>query len=877
MRQSLLLFAAIGAAEDPLRPYPLPDAHLKTTSILDHAGYLSGFDDAQWYLDNIPFVDFPDQSLQDVYYYRASVIKRHLKYAHENHGFMFTEFIHPVTWASKLQTIPDSAGHHILESRWLRDPNYAKDLILAYTRGGTEALSGISYTHYVQRAILEHAQTTGDAAFLTAQLEGMIATFNLWDVQFDNTTGLYHRTPLSDAQEYSLPGYIVGGPNGGPVKQWNDAENDFNTIFLGPETYRPSHNAYMIANARAIAAVARLAGNASLAQQWSARAATLEQNMHSLLWDNDLQFWIDVVRGSNTPAVGRQLIGYFPYRFDVFASSSSSNSFTPSNAEIRGLEAGLSPEAFLTEFGPTTLEQSNPYYTALKNSTICCVWNGQSWPFSTGVYLGTLARIARANLSDVITKDFWISEFEKYARTNYRGGVPYTAESHYPTLNQWSGDNANHSEHYLHSTFLDNVFTNLLGIIPTLDDRLELRPLVPDNWTHFAVENLPYHGSLLTLLWDSDGTHYSTSTHSAGLSIFHNGALLHTQPTLTALNLTLPNSTLAVRTLAAAPRYANILANPNTPWSLPSITANYELNPDGNLISTPAWKLNDGLLWYDEVPDNRWTNNQSTTPFNTLTVTLPRPRKLSSISLAIYADVDKKGGLAGGGVIACPARVIVKDARSNAVLAERGGGGVAEWSTCVPNALNTIAFDAGASSTDSLTVTLWNRVHYAVALSEVQLWVPEEASSSSSSSSSPKEGGETETQTQTQTTRYELEDGLIGAFVGSFQGTAYGINGSVTALNNSTGVALHTDGWVEVAGVTGGASASASGKLGIVGAGPGAVRVRLNWVGEEHVVRWDGDAVVEREVSGARLAPGRNFVTVFWKEGTPWVDALVVV
>ena len=68
------------------RPYPLPDAHLQTTNILDHGSYLEGLDDHQWYLDNIPFVDLPDQSMQDVYYYRTSVIKRHLKWAHEGHG-----------------------------------------------------------------------------------------------------------------------------------------------------------------------------------------------------------------------------------------------------------------------------------------------------------------------------------------------------------------------------------------------------------------------------------------------------------------------------------------------------------------------------------------------------------------------------------------------------------------------------------------------------------------------------------------------------------------------------------------------------------------------------------------------------------------------
>lgn len=84
-------------AEDPTRPYPLPTAYTGTL-FLNHSSYLTGFDEPQWYLDNIPFVDFPDQSLQDVYYYRTSVIKRHLKYTHQGHGWSFTEFIQPVAW-----------------------------------------------------------------------------------------------------------------------------------------------------------------------------------------------------------------------------------------------------------------------------------------------------------------------------------------------------------------------------------------------------------------------------------------------------------------------------------------------------------------------------------------------------------------------------------------------------------------------------------------------------------------------------------------------------------------------------------------------------------------------------------------------------------
>jgi hypothetical protein len=156
----------------------------------------------------------------------------------------------------------------MVEMRWLRDPNYVKNHIEAYTRGGTEKLTGITFTHYIHRAILEHAQTTGDIPFLTSQVDGMIETYYLFNTTRDNITGLYHRTPLSDAQEYSLPGYLLGGPGGSPVQAWDDfglspamgGGNDYGLIWSGPETYRPSFNAYMIAGAWAIAEVASLAG-----------------------------------------------------------------------------------------------------------------------------------------------------------------------------------------------------------------------------------------------------------------------------------------------------------------------------------------------------------------------------------------------------------------------------------------------------------------------------------------------------------------------------------------------------------------------------------------------------------------------------------------
>ena len=121
-----------------------------------------------------------------------------------------------------------------------------QDLIQLYTRAGVERVSSITYTQFVHRAIYEYAQVNGNLDFLQSQVQGMINMYYLWNVTQDPTTGLYHRTPLLDAQEFSLPGYIVGGPGMGQVQQWNAMDNNFSLIDNGPETYRISFNSFMV-------------------------------------------------------------------------------------------------------------------------------------------------------------------------------------------------------------------------------------------------------------------------------------------------------------------------------------------------------------------------------------------------------------------------------------------------------------------------------------------------------------------------------------------------------------------------------------------------------------------------------------------------------
>ena len=86
----------------------------------------------------------------------------------------------------------------------------------------------------------------------------------------------------------------------------------------------------------------------------------------------------------------------------------------------------------------------------------------------------------------------------------------------------------------LHRSFADLVLTALLGIVPRHDDVFEMFPLLPFGaWSHFCVENLPYRGQLLTIVWD-DPTEKEDAYGDGdkGLTIYLSGKRLHHQEDL---------------------------------------------------------------------------------------------------------------------------------------------------------------------------------------------------------------------------------------------------------------------------------------------------------------------------------------------------------
>ena len=121
-------------------------------------------------------------------------------------------------------------------------------------------------------------EVSGDADFVTSLRGPLEANYEAWSDHYDATFGLYWQVPVWDAMEYSADSYSSQNPDGDP--------------YHGGPGYRPTINAYPYADARALAALARLTGDPTTAETYDLRAAGLVSAMQTYLWSPQSNFFV---------------------------------------------------------------------------------------------------------------------------------------------------------------------------------------------------------------------------------------------------------------------------------------------------------------------------------------------------------------------------------------------------------------------------------------------------------------------------------------------------------------------------------------------------------------------------------------------------------
>ena len=184
------------------------------------------------------------------------------------------------------------------------------------------------------------------------------------------------------------------------------------------------------------------------------------------------------------------------------------------------------PAGFSAPYGLTTAERRHPQFRT--HGVGKCEWDGAVWPFATSQTLTALANFANDYhvsgdfVARTISLDsLYFAELEKYMQSQHMRGKPYIGEYLDETTGYWLKGDQERSRYYNHSTFNDLIITGLCGLRPRADRTVEVNPLLPaDKWNYFCLDNVPYHGHNLTIVWDRDGSRYHAGR---GLRIYVDG------------------------------------------------------------------------------------------------------------------------------------------------------------------------------------------------------------------------------------------------------------------------------------------------------------------------------------------------------------------
>lgn len=502
--------AAFSAAQGPL---PLDEAKIAVARFGA---------DAPWYESNIPFFASSDPLLDKIYYYRWQIFRAHQRDLGAR-GYISTEFLDDVGWQlNPWASLNDATGLHIAEGRWLRDRRYAGDYIDFMYEGGndrhfSEAIAAAAYNRYL---------VDGDRVAVLKNLAAMKKIYAAWDDHFDPAMGLYWVEPIADATEYTIASIDASGGKDG---------------FLRGFAFRPTINSYMIANAEAIAALSKLAGDQAGAKDYADKAAVLRTTMLNKLWSAKLGHFIDLYKENNSfvkygdPIRGRELAGYLPWTYAVAPDDG-----VHAKAWAYLLDrAGLAGPYGLRTVGPDYEYYMRQYRYDWATKLRECQWNGPVWPFQTTQALTGMANLLQAYHQSDVTRADYMRLLRQYAALHLKNGQPDLEEDYDPATGQ-AIVGLPRSHHYFHSGFDDLIISGLVGLRPAADNTLVVDPLVPESGPqslrYFILQDVPYHGHLVTVLFDGDGKRYG---RGKGLHVLIDGMAAAHSDRLTRLTVTL--------------------------------------------------------------------------------------------------------------------------------------------------------------------------------------------------------------------------------------------------------------------------------------------------------------------------------------------------
>jgi hypothetical protein len=457
--------------------------------------YIPNSESGEWLSKNIPYFDCPQKNFEEMYYFRWWTLRKHIITTPAGYGM--TEFLVNRTYADKYNLIACALGHHIYESRWLRNTDYLNQIIRTWYRGneGKPMAKMMNFSSWNVDAVWNKYKVDGNLSFLSDMKGDLEQEYKRWENSHRLANGLYWQGDVQDGMEESI--------SGGRKKKFA----------------RPTINSYMYGNAKALEEIGLLTKDQPLANNYKLKSDTLKQKVESLLWNPKSEFF--ETQRADTLAQVREAIGFIPWYFNLPDGGKFDVAWKQVNDE----------KGFSAPYGLTTAERGHPLFRS--HGFGKCEWDGAVWPFATSQTLTAMANFIDNYPQTTLTDSIYFNQMELYVQSQHQRGKPYIGEYLDEVTGYWLMGDRERSRYYNHSTFNDLVITGLVGLRPRTDNTIEVNPLVPEGkWDYFCLDKVLYHGHNLTIFWDKNGDRYHLGK---GLGVLVDGREIGRAHSLTRL------------------------------------------------------------------------------------------------------------------------------------------------------------------------------------------------------------------------------------------------------------------------------------------------------------------------------------------------------
>ena len=457
-----------------------------------------------WFQENVPSLECSDGILKKLYYYRYYIMYKNMIQPEVD---CFNDLCMYEGKDEFSLVCSASAGMHIREMRWLRNPKYVmselKTLMASQIKEGTA--NGRLRDLYVSD--LPTAVWETFCLLSQEHREKVLASRD----------AIRRYVEWEQSKEYLPDGAVLPIVVGSwrtaaeyqpsffefTTPKWDHQQSNPFGNERKTQLHRVDDSVYLCKNLQSVSNFYRVAGDNDTASQFEARSNQVKANIQSYMWDENSTFYYDLnpinlekallsknyagflgARVNPSQKENEALMNHLHHEFaapyPIPTVATDSPAFAPDNT---------------WRIGPNASEE-NPY-------KYNCCWNGPAWNFSNSLVIDTLGEVVQKSKTRT-HESLFADLFMKWCREQCRDheAVPNTCE-HY---NCFTGEELRDVRDYSHSTFVDIVMRRIVGLIENENGKLVCSP-INIGVSRLVISDIPYGGHSITFIWDEAQEH----------------------------------------------------------------------------------------------------------------------------------------------------------------------------------------------------------------------------------------------------------------------------------------------------------------------------------------------------------------------------------